>query len=174
MSFGFFYGFLVIYALHSFVDFLFVVVVLFDSLLCYNNKANYHFTSQLNQSAEPSQEGPTNEDDFAKTKKNIFFEFWNNIYELYDSIFLEGQALCKTGKRYMVYWIAALGIVRVVAIATLDFQMYILVAIFYLLECLVFEYEGFTAKTMVPEKARFMSCISFALFVNTCVFLLWL
>ena len=174
MSSAFFYAFLFIYAIHSFIDFVFVVVVLFDPLLF--QISNYEFkTVDPSENQEPVlQQDTDHKNNFAHHRTHFFLEFWNYIFQLYDSIFLEGQTLCKTGKRYMVYWIACVGIARVVAIVTLDFHVYILVAIFYLLESLVFEYEGFSAKSMVPEKARFMSSVSFALFINTCVFLLWL
>jgi len=168
MSLAFFYCFLLIYAIHSFIDFLFVVVVLFDPLLY--QKTTYAFDQVETKEIELQPK----EDQSNEKRINYFYQCWNYIFQLYDSIFLDGQSLCKTGKRYMVYWVAAMGIARVLALVTFDFQLYLLIAIFYLLEALVFEYEGFSAKILVPHKARFMSCFSFALFVNTCVFLLWL
>ena len=171
MSVAFFYGTLLLYTLHSFIDFFFVVVVLFDPLLF---QKKYSF-SNIQQSDLPDAVCHDSVQETVDLKgQNAFLQFWNWIYNLYDSLFLDGHQPCKTGKRFLMYWIAAMGLGRVVALITLDVQFYVLIAVFYVLETLVFEYEGYSAKTMVPNKARLMSCISFTLFVLTCVFLLWL
>ena len=82
---------------------------------------------------------------------------------LYVSIFwetvnCENAALART----MVYWAAAMSLVRVLALVFASFELLAVVAAMYVLEGLVAAYEGFYCNTIKHKTARLISFFSFA------------
>jgi hypothetical protein len=63
--------------------------------------------------------------------------------------------------RAMVYWAASMSLVRVIAVYFRSPELYLAVAVFYFLEGLVAEYEGFSAGTIKRRTARLVSLFSF-------------
>lgn len=72
-------------------------------------------------------------------------------------------------KRMLMYWVSAMSLVRVVAIGFPGAPTFIAVAAMYTLEGLVFEFEGFTHKTVKPESARKISMFCLGMCAVSCV-----
>ena len=82
---------------------------------------------------------------------------------LYVSVFRESiNSENETLARVMVYWAAAMALVRLLALFFLSFDLLMAVAMMYALEGLVAEYEGFTSGTIKRKTARLISCFSLA------------
>ena len=89
---------------------------------------------------------------------------WPYAATLYVSIFREtlnneNAAL----SRALVYWAAAMSLVRLLALVFLSFDLFAAVVLMYVLEGLVAEYEGFTAGTIKHRTARLISLFSFGI-----------
>jgi len=63
--------------------------------------------------------------------------------------------------RFLIYWIAAMSLVRVMVVLMPGVQTLSTVALMYVLEGLAVEYEGFTTRTMDQKTARMVSFFSF-------------
>ena len=72
--------------------------------------------------------------------------------------------------RVLVYWAAAMSLVRALALVFRSFELCVCVCLMYVLEGLVAEYEGFSSCTVPPKTARMISSISFFLALMTLVF----
>lgn len=78
---------------------------------------------------------------------------------MYPSIFLEEAASPRLA-RFMMYWVAAMSLVRALTVCVPTPELFAAVGIMYVLEALVAEYEGFTAQSIHQETARSISLFS--------------
>lgn len=77
-------------------------------------------------------------------------------------------------RRVFAYWTGSMSLARVAAAAAPTFETFSVVAMMYVMEMLAFEYEGFTAQTVVARKARTVSMIAGMLAVATMLASNWL
>ena len=83
---------------------------------------------------------------------------------MYPSIFRDAiNSEHSTLARIIVYWVAAMSLVRVFALIFQNAGFYMCVSVMYLLEGLVAEYEGFTSCTIPAGTARLISSFSFCM-----------
>jgi hypothetical protein len=88
-------------------------------------------------------------------KNELFATLYVSVFR--DAINSENGAL----RRVMVYWASAMSLTRVMALCFRIPELYCTVAVMYLLEALVAEYEGFSAGTIQRRTARSISMLSF-------------
>jgi hypothetical protein len=98
-------------------------------------------------------------------KSELFATLYVSVFR--DAINSEHAAL----QRVMVYWASAMSLTRVMALCFRIPELYCTVAVMYLLEALVAEYEGFSAGTIQRRTARSISILSFNISGGILVFL---
>ena len=94
------------------------------------------------------------------------------LASMYSSMYMhshDGEHLALA--RALVYWASAMSLVRVMALIFWPcYPLLLCVSIMYILEALAFEYEGYTAQTVTPGKARMVSRFSFLISLLLCIF----
>jgi hypothetical protein len=152
---------LAIYIIHSFIDFVCSIAVLF----CVEY-IEIHTEADLSENSS----AVTNNNTTNKNDSGI--NIWKNwIRELYPSMFkppgieVYPPIFC----RVLMYWIAAMSLVRVVAICWTCTPTLITVAVMYAFEALAIEYEGSTFHTARSEYARKASLFSIGMCIISCL-----
>jgi hypothetical protein len=77
-------------------------------------------------------------------------------------------------RRVFAYWTGSMSLARLVAIAAPSFDTFSVVCLMYLMEALAFEYEGFTAQTVIAHRARMVSLVSGLIAIATLLSANWL
>jgi hypothetical protein len=98
----------------------------------------------------------------------VFLRWWNSLLDVYYSLFVDSAIRDSEPifMRVFMYWMAAMSLVRVMALVWPCAPTLITVAIMYLLEALSVEFEAFTHKTVKADYARRFSlfCAAMSLF----------
>lgn len=98
----------------------------------------------------------------------VLLRWWNSLLDVYHSLFVDSAIRDSEPifMRVFMYWMAAMSLVRVMALVWPCTPTLITVAIMYLLEALSVEFEGFTHKTVKADYARRFSlfCAAMSLF----------
>jgi len=160
---------LAIYAIHTFLDCVCTIVTLFYSSS--SSKSDLCFI--VPETVEHSNSGNNeNIDDCKKEEekskirqvKAMFLGLYPSLFK--DPILEEHPAILS---RILMYWIAAMGLTRLMAVCWTCAPTLITVAIMYALEALAIEYEGFTFQTTKSEYARKVSLFSFGMCIVSCL-----
>lgn len=98
---------------------------------------------------------------------------WEKIIFLYPSLFKEGTENL-TQVRYLLYWNACSNLPKCFFLFYPTWDILLLIALLYIFDCLVYEYEAFTANTLVFQKARIISLFSLIMSILSVIICLWL
>lgn len=165
MTIAFYYLVFLIYTLHIGVDIICLFCTLLDPFLwsVFHSKAQIIDDSESDNTTAPTTKWP-------RVKLA-----WEKIIFLYPSLFRDSAANeSLILVRYLLYWNACSSIVKFFFLVYPTFTFLILIAVLYMFDCLVYEYEGFTANTLIPQKARLMSFFSLGMSVLSLMMCLWI
>jgi len=185
MSYLFFYSVLLLYAAQAMVDCVCMFVTIVDPFFVSILHANSYYETE-----ESSFVGTEDHFSIAKVRyreNSCFVRFliflrpcWETFLCLYTStLFVDSIevpdvfVMNKVRGRLFLYFMSSVSIVRVCALIHLTCGYFKLLSILYLFEALVFEYEGFTAKSLVQRHARVMSVYSGAMSFFSLLLCMW-
>jgi hypothetical protein len=159
---------LAIYAIHTFLDCACTIVTLFYSSSSSKSDLCFIVPETVEHSNSGNNENIDCKKEEEKSKirqvKAMFLGLYPSLFK--DPILEEHPAILS---RILMYWIAAMGLTRLMAICWTCAPTLITVAIMYALEALAIEYEGFTFQTAKSEYARKVSLFSFGMCIVSCL-----
>ena len=197
MSYAFFYSILSIYTLQSFLDILCMLTNVFhpfyaeflmhslnlDQKYWQDTHADIYFDGM--EVFERYLVFNTQQPSFFRRlyyKQLLFLnKLWFFFLHLYSSSLffhpevdaLDAYEYTQLKCRYFMYSISSISIVRFFSILEMKCHSFCIVSFLYFYEALIFEYEGFTAKSMHLERARFMSIYSYLMCICSFLLCIW-
>lgn len=174
---------LTLYSLEAIADGMCMIVTLLDPFLfCSRDETITIMFADSDNSEDKKEESVPNDGEQTQGSSSqlysIFLKklrpYWDFLLKLYPSLFREEYTMTSTENRYLLFWLACISMVRLFTVFQPTLILFILMSVLYIFQYLVFEYEGFTAKTMHPRKARIMSISSAVMSVLTIFLTLWL
>lgn len=170
MSWAFYYLVVAIYGSHVLIDFACLACTLLDPFVwsLFETRA----ASLLQDEDEPKQQpSPPAPPSYGRQRLVALLKYaWEKIIFLYPSLFKD-ENLDKV--RYLLYWNACSSIVKFSFLVYPTAYMLVLISILYIFDFLVYEYEGFTANTLIYQKARIISSFSLGMSILSIILCLW-
>jgi hypothetical protein len=192
---GFFYSVMIIYALHAILDVLCTLVTILDPFY-YAWRVNNMNIGNQEVTADKLEKEKQNDiilNPTVSSEKDIFIasdviddgnstypkyykniqKYWDFFLNLYPSLFKPDMHNNPTQNRMLIYCIASMSLTRVICVLYMNTSSALSVSCAYFFEFLLFQYEGYTAQTILVEKARIMSFFALIMGMLSIIVCLW-